>query len=444
VIGAMNGEANIPIHKAAKHLGHAIGLYTKYRLNKWQERDLNIADDIRRVLDEITSRGWDSANFNKEAIATLKSKVGRGYDAILEYSMLPFGETERLNRGATILGTYLALREGKEGYSEEDLQIAKRVSDLSHGTYGKVNRPSIARGTGVIARIPQSFYVFKTFSHNFILTMARYGFKKPQAALFMALMPAILGGVGSSLLAPLIRAVARAVGSDDPYEWLYTQLRDLFGEAGEMFGRYGLAGLAGINIKGSLEIGMTDIPTSMVELLGAPASIGQDIVRGLQEYGKGNFMKGTEKLLPNALAAPIRAYRESTEGLTTKGSVPIFHGTDRVTSSTIDAIRRAMSFNPAKIASITEKHYAERKVEEKYSKMRSEIFGRFRRYLLAPKKEQTKAKMMEILAMVQEYNERVKEKGVWNVLPITAATLKAAGREVFRPPRKERLRAINE
>ncbi|MBW2094198.1 MAG: hypothetical protein JRI80_04850 [Deltaproteobacteria bacterium] len=115
--------------------------------------------------------------------------------------MIGFGVTEQLNRVATILGAYMGMKNHKPAGYDDMLSLAKRISDQAHATYGKANYPALARGQHLTAHAMKSFYVFRTFSHNYLLTMKdlwgsgwkpRHG----KAFLYMALAPAALAGAG--------------------------------------------------------------------------------------------------------------------------------------------------------------------------------------------------------------------------------------------------------
>ncbi|MBW2094197.1 MAG: hypothetical protein JRI80_04845 [Deltaproteobacteria bacterium] len=229
--------------------------------------------------------------------------------------------------------------------------------------------------------------------------------------------------------------------SDDPEEDFYKWLMANFGEYAEKFGRYGAFGLVGVNLKGSLEIGITDLPTSWMDVLGAPGSVIGDLWEGGVNIAKGDISKGVERLLPLALSGPLKGYREATEGLTTRTNKPIFFGPDRVKADLTDAILRGLSFNPANIARIREIKWAERKREEKYRAMRNDIYRRLSRFWLRPKVKRLKADYLNLLNDVREYNALVKMQGLRGIVPfITKKSIRRNLRQYFKASKKELLR----
>lgn len=449
---AISGYTKTSIPSAIGNIGKAGKLYTQYLMDKKWGNGL-ISTENKALFEEIESKGWHKAQYNREALSVLESRVGRTWGNLIEYSMAMFGATEQLNRVSTIAGAYYSIKESTpaDKFSHEQaIEKAKDISDKAHGVYSKANIPHWARGGGIGPQIAKSFYIFKTFSHNYLLTMKDLGFneKEAGAALYMAVSPMILAGsgalVGKQIIASIFEALG--IGGDDPEEALYQWVYDNAGERGERLVRHGIFGVPGVNLKGSLEIGITDIPTTIKDALGAPGSMFEDLYYGGKSIMRGDILKGTEKLLPNALAAPVRAVREATEGVTTGTNAPVFYGRKPLVSDTVEAIYRGLSFNPSRIAGIREKQWKEKKIEEKYSQMRKDIYAKGKRYYLKPSASRTQSEWIDILNEMKEYNERVRgnkldKKGI----PIiTNQMLQENTREAFKPSKKERMRSVED
>ncbi|HBJ74820.1 MAG TPA: hypothetical protein DDY86_04725 [Syntrophaceae bacterium] len=438
-IATMKG-AGISYGRAWIELGKGIGLYGKYLWNKE-----GMAEKDRWIFDYISKKGWDNAQYSSESLSALRSTVGRGWDKIIDIGMFTFSQSEKLNRAATIAGTFNGLSKLAEnkGKSKEDIaEMAKQVSDNSHGVYNKGNYPYIALGGNPAAHIARMLYVFQRFSHTYLLNMKRLGFEeKDYAALaHMVIAPAVLAGAGASVLAPIIGALLKAFGIDDPEEKVYGQIGEAFGPSGEIAARYGLAGLAGFSIKGSLSLGVGAIPTSVKDVLGAPGSVISDIfIDGIPLMAKGDVAKGVEKMLPTGFGNVIRAYRESTEGLTTRTGRPVFYGREQVKTEGIETFFRAISLYPQRVATIREKQYKEFKTEAKYSEKREDINARIKKFYLLPLAERTKVKWLDILAEIQGYNEAAEKVGP-HIPRISAKSIQAMLKRSFKPSKKEMLR----
>jgi len=452
VPATMNAYANIPIHKVPGYLAKAAKLYGQYKWGK-----IKPSRSIRNLFDEIETKGWHKAQYNREALSVLQSRLGKGWNKAIEWSMLAFGATEQLNRVSTIAGAYLAIKaQTPTSQFEHDtaLKTAKEVSDKAHAVYGKQNYPYLARG-GKLARIIQLGYVFKTFSHNYLLTMKEVGFDKRNAKAFayMAISPAILAGtgalVGKQIIFGLVNLIMKAFDKDvdDPEESFYSWVSDSFGEYPEYMARFGILGIPRVNLKGSLEIGITDIPTTLVEILGAPGSIVEDFYYGGKSILKGDWAKGLEKVLPTSLGNTIRAVREGTQGVTDRSNAPVFYGKEQLMPDMIDSIYRFISFNPARVAAAREKQWRERKVERSYSERRRAIYDKIRKFYSRPSENRLKSDWLDsgILEEIDEYNARIRRRGLYPEIPMmNSRSIRTTLRRGFRPSKRERLRAKRE
>jgi hypothetical protein len=439
----MTGHAGIPLAKTFGLIGKAGLAYKDYKfgdgqsLNKW----------TLGALEHIEKNGWDQAQYNQEAMAPLKGKFGRAFEKIMEYGMLGFSVSEKINRVSTILGTYMGIKEMHDGAWTESLhqaalEKAKEVSDKAHGVYGDVNRPYLAQGGGVAGNVAKSWFMFKTFSHNYVLNMIELGFKKEIKAMsYLALAPAIMAGASATALAPFIKAACMAFGVDDPEEEFYDWIEKEMGSGSMMYARTGLLGLGGNGpaLKGSLAIGLMDLPTSVSDLLGAPAGIVKDLADGAKAIGRGDLAKGTEKILPNAMAGPIRAWRESTEGITTAGNAPRFFGDQQVKLTGFEAAMRSLSFNPARIAVIQDIQRGEYKAKELLTKQRTEIYSRARRAII----NQDQDEYADVLARMNRYNLGVKSNDRYEGYPLlTWKKIMQNARKAQKPSKLERNRQI--
>jgi N12 class adenine-specific DNA methylase len=446
VPASMNGFGNIPLSKTFSYLSKASRYYKRYAFGD----KASLPKDVRQLFDEIHDNGWHNAQYNREALAVLKSKAGRGMDRVIDWGMIGFGATEKLNRVATIAGAYLGLKDQGKMDHDEMLELAKKISDQAHATYGKANWPLIARGTHPAAHVMKAFYVFKTFSHNYLLTMKDlwgdgWNPKHAKAFTYMAVSPAILAGAGGMVgWGIIMSAIAKAFDIDDPEEDIYAWLDANLGASAERFARFGAFGLIGINLKGSLEIGVTDLPTNFKDLLGAPGSVIGDVYEGGKSILKGDVAKGIERIAPLAISGPLKAYRESTEGLTTRTNAPLFYGNEQVSLGPWEAALRSLAFNPARIAGVREELWSDTKTSAKWSERKRDINARIKKFYLLPAQDRTKDRWAKILELIMEYNERVKRTGAAQrgvATYITAKSIRQSLRTSFKPSRRERFRA---
>jgi len=439
---AINHYAKVPLRRTFRLLGNASTDYTKYKLKKTD----GMNEWTKRAIETIESKGWHNAQYNNEALSVLKSKVGKGYDTVIDKLMFTFGASEQLNRVSTILAGYNGIKEQHKGeWTMEDheaaLAKAKHASDRAHGTYGKEDYPYLARGSNPAAQVVRMFYVFRKFSHNYMLTMKEMGWddKNAKAAFYMALSPAVIGGAGATVLMPVVQAIGKALGVDDPEEEIYKAIENEFGSTAESYARLGLAGAGGygINIKGSLAVGAGDIPTTLWDVLGAPGSVISDVYEGGVNILKGDISKGLEKAMPLFIGNPIKAVREYSEGITTKTNSPVFYGNEQLKNTTLDAAYRFLSLNPARISTIREKQWKERNTEYRFREKRTDINAKIKRFYLKPAYKRDKADWIDILSEIKEYNADSERYGL---SPITKKSIKQLVKRSFKPSKKERRR----
>jgi len=438
VPATMAGHLKIPIHKAMTYVTGAAVDYGKYRTGQG-----SLGANERKVFTEISRRGWDEAQYNHEAMAELRGKGGEVWHQIMEKGMFMFGAVEKANRAMTIYAAYKAAYDAaKKAGTTTDmdtlLEVAHEVSNRAHGAYGKETLPAWTRGeTARYLRLP---YTFMKFTHNYMLNMWDLGVNRKQyaAAAHLLLAPGVLGGAGATLLTPLATAVLglAGLGGDDPEEEFYKWAEEAFGS--DRFARHGLAGLAGINIKGSLQI-HSPMPTKLSELGGAPGAIFTDLARGAKHFSMGEIMKGVEATVPTAFGSMVRAFREGTEGVTTGNYGTVFYGNEPLEADAMDSILRFFSFNPAETSGIREKQWKERNVAENYRDEKRELYARIKRHVLAGD-----GITVEDMKAIQKFNERVVGTGRPDIRPITADSLRLMLKMNARPNKVERARNIVE
>ncbi len=448
----------IPMRQAPVLIARGLNAYRKHWMYAKFGKGEGLTGDDKWLFDEITKRGWDDALFNMEAMEVLQNNVQRHYGRMLEFALAPFAITEKFNRASSIAGSFWGLQSQHKGpltaeAKEAMLQQAKLITDKGHAVYGKETLPSWMRGSGVGAQVAKSWYMYKTFTHNYLQILGEMGvgaFKGDKNAAksfaWLLLSPGIVGGTGATLFTPVAKLALKALAAvlgfeepDDPEEEFNKWMGDTFGPVGERTTRSGVAGLMGLNLKGSLSIGITDVPTSISDLLGAPASMVEDFYDGGANIARGDFWLGAEQIAPRVLASPMKAYRELTRGVTTRSNQPVFYGDERLKASFMDALTRSFGFNPAGLSEKREEQWAERMNKQKYDDRRSEIYKKVRRLALKPIKSRTE--WLEILQEVEAYNARVRRKKLGYVPQITPATLKSILTKTEKAPAAERRRS---
>jgi len=414
-------ETGASINRALTSTIRAIKDYSIYL---WRDKT-NLSTATIRMFDTIYDNGWHQAQLNQEAIMELQGKVGRGYSKALEWGMYLFGLTEQLNRVASIAGAAIA----NQDMSKEGLRKAKKISDLANGIYGKETLPVIAQTGELTGQLFRMFYTFAKFPHTYLQNMARMGKAAPtkktafKNITYMMLSPAILGGAtavpGWSLLMLLLE---KLFGADDPEEEVYKTAFEYLGETTENIARYGLPGAPehGITIKHSLSIDLTDLPDTIPELLGAPASVVTDITKGIKELSEGHLLKAGEYAFPSFAGRGLKAVREATEGIRTKTGSYIFVDGKQIRPDNIDTFWTAAGFSSTRIAKLRDKRWHQIKISRKYSNMRAAVTEEYKDFKLASKRlgKLDVKRYKKVMNAMREYNKRVRQYKLTATVPM--------------------------
>ena len=437
VPAAIKGEVGVSLSKALSNVGRAMKEYGAYRFGK----------KSNPVFEYIEKKGWDVPQFNTEALESIRSASSNAMDWTINKSMYLFGVTEKINRATTISSAYYSICnknkvpevDANNNVNTEYMEQALNVSNHAHGDYTKANRPDILRGNNIGARALQVGYVFHTFSHNYLQEIARLGLKKKEygAALYMAMSGGIVGGLGAAIPISLMKTISSLFDYDDPEEWILNNISKNDGVQDVL--KYGLAGLVGLNLKGSLQVDF-NVDDNLVDLLGAPASMIQDIYHGTTNLTKGYWREGLEKIAPSSIGNISKAFREHKEGVTTRSGSPVFFGNKQIKGDEVDTLIRLLSFSPVKIAKKKDKLFSEYKIKSKFGKHKKEIYKRLKLYYNTPKNERDKRDLANITSDMHSLNKEIKNKGYTRFVSLfTKKSIKSALRS-FKPRLSERMR----
>jgi len=424
VPAALNEYAGVPWGKVPGFISSGMADFMTYRFGDRSR----LSPETVAMFDNFELKGWTEAQFRQEALAVLSSRIGLATSAILRASMFMFGATEKLNRAATLSAAYKGARDQGSDVAEA-FEKAKLTSNRAHGIYmGNAALPHYAQGQNIFAKVMKSFYTFSKFTHTYLQTMYDIGWKRKntKGLLYMWLAGGMIAGAGAIVGWSVFMALAKKIlGVDDPEEAIYTWLANTFGPWAEYLGRFGLSGMTGIGVslKGSLKIDFVgNMPNTIPELLGAPGSIYTDIVRSGQSASRGQWGRAAEYFLPRAAAAPIQALREYRHGVTSTGNVPKLLDGRIIQPTPLDTVLRALTFNPAHIAAMKERKWAETRLKEAYRQRRADIYARLRGFYAISPNRRSQAEYESILLAEKEYNDRIRagklyDKGVSFITP---------------------------
>jgi hypothetical protein len=293
-------------------------------------------------------------------------------------------------------------------------------------------------------------YVYGKFSHNYLQMLYDLGVKKHniKAAMYGLLSNAVIGGAASfafaqAIVFPILGLILTGLGAKDKDEdtekWVWDGVRAYLGKGAEVAGRYGLFGAMGLDISGSLSIGV-GIPKDWWEWGGAPGGAAKEVYQAYHKAKIGDYTKAAEHILPTGIAAPIRAFREHGRGVTTEIGKRLYDESGRPYMPTAgETALRAFGVRSAKQATTSARLYEAKKQAGNFQDQRNEIYERFRTWLQSPPEQRNEQEHKAIREDVRKFNQKIVELGLKGQVPlITFEAMRRQAKEMQRAPKKIR------
>uniref|UniRef100_A0A6M3KQ94 Putative methyltransferase n=1 Tax=viral metagenome TaxID=1070528 RepID=A0A6M3KQ94_9ZZZZ len=405
------GDGKLGLMKIQRYLGVAGKDTAKFMAGKFT----GTADDMK-FLQEQKSKGWDDPQYTRDMTTQMGKLENRTWAAMMDAAMYMFGKTEQWNRITTMLASYRLARGIGKDHAEAS-ELAKTASDKSQGIYGRETLPSVAWGRSGLAKGAQMAYVYQKFAHNYLQMLNDLGFKKHnyKAFFYTLLAPTVISGLTAFPLAnvtiiPLIGLILTLAGlkdeDEDTKKWIWDVTRKHLGRGAEAAGRYGVMGALGMDISGSLSIGV-GIPRDAWEWAGPIGGFAKDFTEAGKQIGKGNYARSLESVMPAGLANVVKAYRESEEGVTTRKGFRVWDERGKpFTPTAAETAMRVAGFRSSRQAVVTEQLHEAKQQAAGFAEKRNSIYERYRAYLARPESKRTEKEHREIREAVRDYNKQ--------------------------------------
>lgn len=399
--------------------------------------------DAQAFLEEAKKAGDTDPQLVRDATGQLHGVMHKGARKAMDVAMIGFQKTEELNRGATMLAAYSLAK--KHGFSEEEArEMAKDASDKAHGVYGKGTLPLWAIGSNPAAKIGQMLYVYGKFGHNYVQMLYDLGFKKRniKAAVWAFAAPMVLAGATAmpfrEELFAILQAMLKALGYTGNVERdTWAAVRKHLGSTTEKAVRYGITGQLGVDITGSLSVGV-GIPRGLWDLTGAPGAVWDDLATAYHMASRGKPIRAAEKVLPSGLANIPKAFREKTEGITTEQGRRVWteEGRAYIPSATETWLRLA-GFGSSDEGVVKSRSYEAKKAEMAFKDRKDAIYEELRAYYVNPRR--TPSDYQDIVKKIVAYNKAARDSGLGKheVAMITPDSIRRQRLNVTRPQKKE-------
>lgn len=444
------GNKKVGMGKVSAEISKAMVDYGKHMAG----RKLDGADQA--IVERITKDGYDTPALTRDALGAMQGGLGRGWSRAMEWAMYMFSKTEQWNRGTTILAAYrvakIALeRQGVKGEALESMayEAAIEATEKAHAAYGKSNLPEFAQGPGVGARAFQAMYVYGNFGHNYVQLLYDLGAKKHNIVAFTWALAApiiIAGGAAFPFkdeLLWIINGMLRILGIKtgvDKFVW--DQTRKHLGDTAETFGRRGLFGLAGVDISGSLGIGV-GLPTNLIGLAGAAGGVAEDIMKAGHFLSTGQTQRAWEKALPTAAANILRAEREHRTGVVSEGGRMMFDKNLKPFKPTgAETAARVFGFQSSRASIARERDQEMKRVEDIFESKRKGIYQELRAWAANP--DRTNAELTEIYKKQAKFDKEIIEMGLAGQVGLIRSTgIRNQIKGMMVPTKKEMIRLQN-
>jgi N12 class adenine-specific DNA methylase len=399
-------------------------------------------EEERTFMADVHTRGVDNPQLVREAMRELDQGFGGVWSKVMDKAMWMFGKTEQWNRGTTLLAAYrMARAQGQNAATAA--KNAQLATERAHGVYGKGTLPTWAMGTNPFAKIAQTGYTFQKFAHNYVQMLFEHKLNRQDAKglAFALAAPAVLGGAsgfaGYAAAMAIARGILGAADDDrDPEKMVYDTIRKTLGDTAEKGARYGIMGLLGVDISGSLAIGL-EVPKTLTDLTGPFGGVATDIQKAGGYLSTGQPLKAAEKALPAFASNLVRAFRELDSVTTSSGKQVWDKNGKPYRPSTTETMQRASGFRGSERAMHEERQFEAKAELSRYGESRGKIYERYRAYVSDGAKDPVELKI--IMDQVAAYNNRVLSAGRQAYVPlISREALRGQINRMRQPGRRER------
>lgn len=391
-------------------------VFTYVLKTKAHQLDINnmkLTDDEKAMLMELQLHGKLDLTLTQDMGRFIKGDdiLDKGVAGKMTRALWSAPQTvELLNRVSTAVAAHRLARGDVSGMSEEKktevLKKARGYADdvvtHTHGNYSSFNAPRFFSKNGPMRLITQ----FRKYQLIQITLLARMlhqslpsndnspGAKAERAvarrmALYMIGTHMAMTGLTGL---PLALSIMTLFGADDgePDE---EKLRQWMAENGfnpqmiELLTR-GAPAMLGLDLSGKVGMANTlsllpfaDTPKdrasfdkAVVASLGASVGMTRNMFDGASLMASGDYVKGTEKLIPRGVADAIKAFRFATEGVTNKqGDVLV--KADEINA--VDAVMQGLGLPTTKITDRTRKQSVMFEIEKHFDAESARLYHEF-------------------------------------------------------------------
>ena len=378
-----------------------------------------IAGWEREAFDWAERRGYFNALYSDE----LSSQWGGPFKSLVETNFrramtLFMGLTEQFIRRTAYLAFLRALKKNKVvGLSGEELyREALRHVNETQGYYMKGNRPTIMRATSD-SPVGQLIAPFTTFRGWFMnqITFIKNSFKDRDAPELMREILGLFvltGLVGLPGYAVLSGGYKRLFGSN--FETDYREvMTEVFGRTAARALTRGVPYSMGVDVSGSIGTG-DSIPLSFEDIPGAVSVFYENWPKFLRSVEAEDYWRAIEDfpMTPEFVRFPMSAFREHTEGMTTRGGSPIINPKtgEQEKLSTGEAWLKSFGFMPSGASDRMRKFMVVKDAQEEMGALKTRYLDRIMKAINNNDRDAEKSIWMEIDERNRKYRGQIEKQ----------------------------------
>lgn len=422
----------------------------------------NTAGIEKELLKDLFTDGITQDQYIREIFGSIGDTFDRSKLKVLRWLATPFSYMEQFNRQSAALTMFretykLALKEkgiayNKDAADEECYQKAfEQARDFVYNTHyamGKANMPQIAQGGDATSIGIKTLYTFRSFTHNFVLWQKNLLSDGDWKTMMHSLAyMAMFGGlIGLPFLKDLFEWIEKQFGYS-PTKAVRTTLRGIGGETLETFGMNGLPGVLGMNISGSLAIGIPGLgETPSDSVYGVWGGLATKLGRAGEAAGRHDWYRVSANMAPEMLRNPIVAMEESEFGksagmpgfaTTTRGRAIYDEKGKPLQMGPGEAAFKVFGFTPTGNAREKEMNQTIKRQEDWAQEKKRDAAETYR----VEKINKDPKAMVHLMAAVKEINQDIRDRGLQKIVPLASvSTVIKSSRELMNKKQQKEMR----
>jgi hypothetical protein len=312
------------------------------------------------------------------------------------------------------------------------IRARDRMYDV-HFPYGKHNYPELVRAKGVLGQIGHLLSTFRSYTIMYVSTIlesfrgtdGKVSWRNADVFFGSIALLVLLGGLSAPWVDDILDTYERMTGRPIR-SMIRERLRRFGGDRMAWAGMHGLPALLGVDITGSLKIGVPLIGAGGIEetITGAYAGLEQKIGKGAEAWSVDNYYRALEEWSPTFLSNAMKAVREASQGATNLDGTPVTDPEmNQYRPNLPEAVLQGLGFRIERRAEISEEQRTYRNTQDHMAKRRDNLYTKYRM-------ADTDAERDVVSEDISEYNDDANELG--NSVPsITNNSLRRAMSDKF-------------